>query len=220
MRMRFKPYARPELLQSSFFIEKPAEKINNWRYEFENPSVPIWLELGCGKGGFAAQLAAKHQNINLVAVDITDKVLVLAKRNVEKIFTECNLHSYNVRLAAFDIERIDTVFSKIDAVQRIYINFCNPWDRKANQTKHRLTHTRQLLKYRDALCEGGEIWFKCDHEGLFADTLTYLSDAGFEITWQTLNLHENEPQWNIRTEHEEMFTQQGVLTKALIAKKI
>lgn len=220
MRMRFKPYARPELLQSSFFIEAPAEKQGNWRKEYNNPNAPLWLELGCGKGGFAAQLAAKHQDINLVAVDITDKVLVLAKRNVEKIFMENNLPSYNVRITAFDIERIDTVFSPADAVQRIYINFCNPWDRKANQTKHRLTHTRQLMKYCEILCPGGEIWFKCDHDGLFADTINYLSEAGFEITWQTADLHKNEPLWNIRTEHEEMFTQQGIPTKAIIAKKI
>lgn len=220
MRMRFKPYARPELLQSSFFVETPTELIGKWHDEFDNSTAPIWLELGCGKGGYASQLAARHQDINLVAVDITDKVLILAKRNVEKVFMEQNLPSYNVRVTAFDIERIDTVFSKSDGVQRIYINFCNPWDRKSNQTKHRLTHTRQLLKYKELLADNGEIWFKCDHNQLFADSLEYFKEAGMEITWITYDLHENEPEWNIRTEHEEMFTQQGIPTKALIAKKL
>ena len=33
------------------------------------------------------------------------------------------------------------------------------------------------------------------------------------------DLHENEPEWNIRTEHEGMFTEMGIKIKALIARK-
>ena len=32
-------------------------------------------------------------------------------------------------------------------------------------------------------------------------------------------MHENEPAWNIRTEHEGMFTEMGIKIKALIARK-
>ena len=35
----------------------------------------------------------------------------------------------------------------------------------------------------------------------------------------TWHLHENEPEWNIRTEHEGMFTEMGIKIKALIARK-
>ena len=41
-----------------------------------------------------------------------------------------------------------------------------------------------------------------------------------EITWKTFDLHENEPAWNIRTEHEGMFTEMGIKIKALIARKL
>ena len=34
------------------------------------------------------------------------------------------------------------------------------------------------------------------------------------------DLHENEPEWNIRTEHEGMFTEMGIKIKALIARKL
>ena len=33
------------------------------------------------------------------------------------------------------------------------------------------------------------------------------------------DLHETEPEWNIRTEHEGMFTEMGIKIKALIARK-
>ena len=105
-------------------------------------------------------------------------------------------------------------------VQRIYINFCNPWNRKLAHKKHRLTHTRQLALYRRMLADGGEVYFKTDDEGLFNDSLAYFPEAGFEITWQTRDLHADEPAWNIRTEHEAMFTEQGIKTKALIARKL
>ena len=34
------------------------------------------------------------------------------------------------------------------------------------------------------------------------------------------DLHADEPAWNIRTEHEAMFTEMGIPIKALIAKKL
>src|SRR5699024_1405295 len=78
---------------------------------------------------------------------------------------------------------------------------------------------RQLLQYRALMDEGGEIWFKTDDDDLFRDSLSYFPAAGFEITWQTADLHADEPAWNLRTEHEGMFSEQGIPIKALIARK-
>ena len=85
--------------------------------------------------------------------------------------------------------------------------------------KHRLTYPRQLIQYRDFLKDGGEIYFKTDDDDLFRDSLTYFPASGYDIVWQTYDLHENEPEWNIRTEHEGMFTEMGIKIKALIARK-
>ena len=126
----------------------------------------------------------------------------------------------NVRIASLDIERMRLVFAPEDTVQRIYINFCNPWSKNAGSNKHRLTHPRQLLQYRMLMPEGAEIYFKTDDDDLFRDSLGYFPAAGFEITWQTYDLHKDEPDWNIRTEHGGMFTEQGIPIKALIARKL
>ena len=77
----------------------------------------------------------------------------------------------------------------------------------------------RMFKKKSA-ADGGEVYFKTDDEGLFNDSLAYFPEAGFEITWQTRDLHADEPAWNIRTEHEAMFTEQGIKTKALIARKL
>ena len=45
------------------------------------------LELGCGKGGFIwPSWPAAHPDINYLGIDITDKVLILAKRKVEAAY--------------------------------------------------------------------------------------------------------------------------------------
>ncbi|WP_418668302.1 tRNA (guanosine(46)-N7)-methyltransferase TrmB [Allofournierella sp.] len=220
MRMRFKPYARPELLATPWHAHEPAANKGCWRSQFARPEQPMHLELGCGKGGFLARLAAAHPEINYLGIDITDKVLILAKRKIEALYAEAGRPVDNVLIMSLDIERILDAFSPQDAVQRVYINFCNPWNRRLAHKKHRLTHTRQLALYRQLLADGGEVYFKTDDDGLFADSLEYFAEAGFAVVWKTLDLHQNEPAWNIRTEHEAMFTDQGIATKALIAQKL
>lgn len=220
MRMRFKPYAREELLACPFHAHTPLENKGRWAAQFARPGQPLQLELGCGKGGFLAQLASTHPENNYMGIDITDKVLVLAKRKIEAAYAEKGLSPDNVYIMSLDIERIANALAPTDTVSRIYINFCNPWNRKASHKKHRLTHTRQLAAYRAFLQDGGEVYFKTDDDALFADSLEYFPEAGYEIVWKTFDLHAEEPAWNIRTEHEGMFTAEGIPTKALIAKKL
>ena len=73
MRIRFKPWARPELEASSFYRDNPEELKNKWIQEFENRDNPIHLELGCGKGQFISQLAVQNSNINYIAIDNYNK---------------------------------------------------------------------------------------------------------------------------------------------------
>ena len=108
--------------------------------------------------------------------------------------------------------------SKKDIVDRIYINFCNPWP-KPKHRKKRLTHTKQLELYKEFLKPNGEIYFKTDDDGLFMDSLKYFEEAGFDILTKTLDLYtENIFENNIETEHEKMFTAEGKKIKALIAR--
>ena len=218
MRIRFKAWARPELEASSFYRDNPEELKNNWIKEFKNQENPIHLELGCGKGQFIAQKAIQNPEINYIAIDLVDAMLGLAKRNVEEVFKENNKEIDNVILTRFDIERIPLILGEKDNIKRIYINFCNPWP-KGKHRKKRLTHTRQLEKYKTFLAKDGEIYFKTDDDDLFNGSLGYFEESGFTIVKKTYDLHA-EPIWenNIETEPEKMFSEQGIKIKALIAK--
>lgn len=218
MRIRYKKWARPELEASKFYENEPEKWKGKWKEHFKNQNQPFMLELGCGKGQFISQLAVENQEVNYLAIDLVDAMLGLAKRNIEQSYNEAKLEPTNVMLTRFDIERINLILSKEDNVKRIYINFCNPWP-KGKHRKKRLTHTRQLEKYKEFLSENGEVYFKTDDDGLFESSLGYFEEAGFEILNKTYNLH-NEPifERNIETEHEKMFSEQGIKIKALIAK--
>ena len=123
-------------------------------------------------------MAVSHQDVNYIAIDVVDAMLGLAKRNIEYIYKENNIDVSNVYITRFDIERILLMLDEKDEVGRIYINFCNPWPRGKHRKK-RLTHTRQLEKYKVFLKKGGEIFFKTDDDGLFLDTIHYLEDSRF-----------------------------------------
>ena len=219
MRIRYKKWARPELEASSFYIDNPEDFKGKWHDYFKNEN-PIHLELGCGKGQFISKLAVENKNINYIAIDLIDAMLGLAKRNVEKEYNEKNIEPKNIILTRFDIERILLMLDKNDKIERIYINFCNPWP-KGKHRKKRLTHTRQLEKYREFLVDDGKIYFKTDDDDLFNSSLTYFEESGFKIEKKTYDLHsENIFEKNIETEHEKMFSEQGIKIKALIAQKL
>ena len=214
MRIRFKPWARPELEASEFYIDNPEEYKGKWIELFENKQNPIHLELGCGKGGFISKLASQNPQINYIAIDMVDAMLGLAKRNIEKEYEERNIPINNVYLTRFDIERILMILDKSDQIERIYINFCNPWPRGKHHKK-RLTHVRQLEKYKQFLKNGGEIYFKTDDDNLFNDSLLYFEQAGFVIENKTYDLANTPNFWNnIETEHERMFKNEGIKIKA------
>ena len=221
MRIRYKKWARPELEASKFYRDNPEDLKGKWKEEFKNSKNPLYLELGCGKGQFISKLAVQNQDINYIAIDLIDAMLGLAKRNVEEEYKNNNIEPENVLLTRFDIERISLILGKEDNIERIYINFCNPWP-KGKHRKKRLTHTRQLEKYKEFLAENGEVYFKTDDDGLFESSIEYFKEAGFEILKLTRDLHNDDifDGKNIQTEHEKMFSEQGIKIKALIAKKI
>ena len=82
-----------------------------------------------------------------------------------------------------------------------------------------MTHSIQLEKYKQFLKNNGEIYFKTDDDELFESTLIYLEESGFITLKKTYDLHQ-EPIFapNIETEHEKMFSEQGIKIKACIAK--
>ncbi len=213
MRMRKKAWARPELAACGWYIDRPQEQKGSWQQSF-GQKRPLHLDLGCGKCVFLAEIAERQRNVNFVGIDISYDILGVGRRTVQAAFGE--EQPDNVLLCYYNIERLPDLFAPGE-VDRLYINFCNPWPTSRHH-KRRLTHTRQLLSYKPLLAPGGEIWFKTDNTDLYLGTRRYLQEAGFAIFFDTEDLHQTEDPENVLTEHEIMFSAQGIQIKALRAR--
>lgn len=209
MRLRKKRWARPELEASSFFIIDKYEHKGKWNEVFGNNN-PIHLELGCGRGRFITSKAIENKNINYIGIDLKDEVMIFTLKKVKEAELE------NVRIIPLNIMLIDGVFGE-DEIDRIYINFCNPWP-KLRHNKRRLTHTNFLNNYKKFLKKNSQIWFKTDDTGLFEDSQIYFEEAGFKIKYLTYDLHNSDFEGNVMTEYEKKFTSLGMKTMFLIAE--
>ena len=214
MRMRRKPYARPELAVCLFNVDEPAQFKGMWKQQFKNSDNPLQMELGIGKGGFLSQLAHEHKDVNYIGIDIKSEMLVVAKRKIEAIYVDEPID--NVKIMSLDIERLFTAFSHEDRISRIYINFCNPWY-KTGDKKHRLTYPRQLKMYAQLMTADAQLRFKTDDDGLYVDSLRYFKDEGWRIIFESDDFAQKPMPDNIPTEHELMFMREGKKIKGLIA---
>jgi tRNA (guanine-N7-)-methyltransferase len=209
MRLRKKWWARPTLEESNVVAINPKDYKGSWSKAFGNNNE-IYLELGCGRGGFITGKALEDINENFVGIDLKDEVLIHALKKVEQ------LELTNVRLVPMNISWVGDVFEK-NEISRIFINFCNPWP-KLRHNKRRLTHSKFLSIYKTFLKPQSEIWFKTDDVEMFEDSIEYFKESNFEITYLTYDLHNSDFKYNIVTEYEAKFTSLGMKTMFLIAK--
>lgn len=218
MRIRKKKWAEPELAVCDFFVKNPEEHAGKWSETFGN-ELPLYLEIGCGKGGFAGQFAVKNPDKNIIAVDIKIDMLGVGRRNIVEIFKnegKTDADITNLLLVNYNVEQIDKIITKDDKIQGMFINFCNPWPRPKHN-KRRLTFPKKLEMYKNFLDENAEIRFKTDDDALFADSLEYFEQSGYEIIYKTYDLHNSDVTDNIETEHEKMFSAEGIKIKYLRA---
>ena len=214
MRIRKKTWARPELSACSYFIAEPQAHRGNWMTCFGNKR-PIYLDLGCGKCVFLAEAARQNREVNWIGIDISCDILGVGRRNIAAAYGD--EEPDNIALCSYNIERLQDVFSAGEGIRRIYVNFCNPWT-CARAHKRRLTHTRQLETYKTLLDPDGEIWFKTDNNDLYLATKRYFAEAGLEIFFDSQDLLAERDPENLTTEHEQMFSAQGIKIKALRAR--
>ena len=218
MRIRKKKWAEPELMQCSYYIAEPEAYRGRWREFFGNDN-PIELEIGCGKCTFIAEMARRHPDRNFIAVDIKNDMLGVGRRNIERLFEPEGHSPTNIALVRYNVDMLDRIISKEDGVRRLYINFCNPWPRLKHK-KRRLTYPKKLVMYRELLTPDAKIYFKTDDDGLFEDSLEYFPSAGWRINYLTHDLHHSNVKNNIVTEHEKMFSDEGVPIKYLEASPL
>lgn len=206
MHVRRKPGTIEKLFSyRPLFIEAPLGHKGQWRSLFEHPGNPLHLEVGAGKGRFVTGMAKKHPEVNFIAFETIEEVLLRALETYtaeqEEILPE------NVRFVWCNADVLEEVFGE-NEVDRIYLNFSDPWPKKRH-FKRRLTAEGYLEKYKKVLAPNGEIHLKTDNADFFAFSVENLERAGFLLKNRCDDLHKSDFAENVMTEYEEKFSGLG-----------
>ena len=164
---------------------------------------PVILEIGCGKGGFVIELAAKEPNKNFLALEKMSNVILTPLEEVAKQGLT-NVRFLNIRAECLPC------YIPENSLDEIYLNFSTPLPKLGYATQ-RLTHRNFLETYKKLLKKGGRILQKTDDRDFFDFSLEEYRECGFKLENVTYNLHENgNPDWNIVTEYEQKWVERGL----------
>ena len=184
----------------NFNAEINTEDYFDFKEIFGNEN-PVQLEIGCGKGQFACEIAKINPNINFIAVEKSANVIVAgcekAKEQVinNLVFVKCSAEYLKCYLPE-------------NSIDRLYLNFSCPFPKK-KYANHRLTAKPFLDVYSAFLKSDAEIHFKTDNRGLFEFSLEQLSQYGYCFKNVSLDLHASDFEGNIVTEYEQKFVALG-----------
>ena len=212
MRMRKKKNLETRLEEVKEYIlstdcdEKDFEKdvpktLFNYEELFGNNN-PVRLEIGCGKGRFACELAKREPDINVLALEKCANVVVMASEAA----TAENIE--NLRFLHVGAEYLEK-YIKPESIDRIYLNFSCPYP-KNRYANHRLTNPRFLKSYKVILKKGAEIHQKTDNMHFFEYSIEELTGSGFSLKNISLDLHNSDFEGNIETEYEHRFASMGM----------
>ncbi|MTH55629.1 tRNA (guanosine(46)-N7)-methyltransferase TrmB [Bacillus mangrovi] len=201
MRVRNKPWASEFIAENRHIaVAQPSEYKGKWRELFGN-NHPIHIEVGTGKGQFLSGMAKANPGINYIGIELFESVMVVAVQKVLESGAE------NLKLLNVDAADLTEIFEDGE-VNRVYLNFSDPWPKKRHE-KRRLTFKTYLSLYERLLEKGGEIHFKTDNQGLFEYSLRSFSEYGMLLTFVSLDLHQSGFEGNVMTEYEEKFSNKG-----------
>ncbi len=225
---------------SGLYIQKDGTA--DIKSAFCGSTLPLRVEIGCGKGDFICGISVSEPDFSYVAVERESNVILLASEKYAKSRGLGYLDPHgNWTRPGKDPEDGDLIpaeeagnvrFLNCDAlmaaerfpdgsVESLYLNFSDPWPKKGYE-KRRLTSEIYLPEYRRILKKGGFIKLKTDNDILYGYSLESLEKAGFRIAEHTGDLPEDDyfGHRNIVTEYENSFRQQGIKIKAIMAELI
>ena len=198
----------------SVVSDVPFAMQGRWREDFFHNANPIILELGCGKGEYAVELAKANPDCNYIGVDIKGARMWTGATHALQEGIE------NVAFLRTNIEIIDRFFAE-DEVQEIWLTFSDP---QMKNPRKRLTSTYFLQRYRHFLQDRGVVHLKTDSNFLFTYTSFLVQHNHLPVIACTDNLYASadedattyaaiEEAHAIQTYYEQMWLSQGLSIK-------
>ena len=154
------------------------EKVPPLNEIFENPKLPLHLDIGSAAGDFLFELALQNKNWNYVGIEIREKLVKNAKARV--MDNKMN-NLYFVFGNANNVLKASNCKFLIDYVTSISFNFPDPWYKKKH-FKRRVIQPELINILSNSMQKESLIFIKTDVKELFDYMdLTILSNLNFQI---------------------------------------
>jgi tRNA (guanine-N7-)-methyltransferase len=127
----------------------------------------IWLDLGCGKGEFLAGLAEGNPSLFLIGIEVR-------RRITDRYFAKYK-HLPNLVLLHGNANLSIPSMMGNQKVQRVFINFPDPYDHKARYKKRQMVNERLVEGLCEILAPRGVTSIKTDNQALFEEMDALLS---------------------------------------------
>ena len=223
MRIRHIKGADEAVAANPFVIQEPEKLKGCWKKDIFGNAAPLFLEVGMGMGTFIREHSLLNRDINYIGFELNTTVLFKAMKRYERELEARGMSlkpaDNNLRFIRNDARFLADYFGEGE-VDRIYLNFSDPWPKDKNANK-RLTSPQFLKLYDSILKKDGVIEFKTDNRGLFDYSVEVIPQNGWEISAITYDLHNDSVmnEGNIMTEYEAKFSAKGNPIYKLIAQR-
>ncbi len=130
---------------------------------FENPELPLHLDIGCAAGDFLFELALENNKWNYLGIEIREKLVNNAKSK---------LRDMEIRNLYFAFGNANNIFNDvnykflIDSLSSISFNFPDPWYKNKHH-KRRVIQTELIKILSNSMRKESLIFIKTDVKELF-----------------------------------------------------
>ena len=167
---------------------------------FENPELPLHIDIGCASGDFLFELSFKNKNWNYIGIEIREKLVNNAILKMQNMGYE-NLY--------FSFGNANNIFNHfenkpiINSINSISFNFPDPWFKKKHH-KRRVIQPKFINFLSKSIQKGSLIFIKTDVKELFEYMEFTISDsASFKkLTNEYFRFNESFNPDKIQTERE------------------
>ena len=202
-------------LSKNFFEIDPIPPLNQ---VFENPKLPLHLDIGCASGDFLFELSLKNKNWNYIGIEIREKLVLNANL---KMKSRENKNLY------FSFGNANNIFNQsnnksiINFITSISFNFPDPWFKKKHH-KRRVIQPKLINLLSNSMKRGSLIFIKTDVRDLFDHMeLTISESIKFKkIPYQDFKFYESFNPNRIQTNREKYVILNKLKIYESIYKKI
>jgi tRNA (guanine-N7-)-methyltransferase len=151
---------------------EPSEGFPDWERDFGR-RAPLEVEVGPGRGAFALDHAARHPEVDLVAVETrrSDCELIRARAARRGL--------RNLAVIQGDAKLLLPRLFRAGELSTLHVQFPDPWW-KTRHHKRRMIDVEFAALVRKLLTPGGEVDFRTDVPAYFREAAQTWVDAGFE----------------------------------------